>query len=72
LLSKPESTLTFTLLPSLTSANQDGVQNPSEKPANCATGVFWHMFTDFSVLGRGIPLGLTRTYSSSDVGTNGP
>ncbi len=44
----------------------------STSPVNCATGVFWHQFTDFSIPGRGVPLDLTRTYVSSDAATNGP
>ena len=43
-----------------------------QDPVNCATGVFWHTFTDFSVPGRGVPLDLTRTYESSEAGTDGP
>ena len=39
---------------------------------NCATGVFWRTSTDFSVPGRGVPLDLTRTYESSEAGTDGP
>jgi RHS repeat-associated protein len=72
--------LTFTLLSPLGSAEQGGAENPSEKPVNCsttepvncATGVFWHTFTDFSVPGRGVPLELTRTYTSAAASTNGP
>ena len=41
-------------------------------PVNCATGEFWHTFTDFSVPGRGVPLNLTRTYVSAAAGTDGP
>ena len=48
--------------------------NPSMKPVqcqsgptpvNCASGDFWHTFTDLSVPGRGVPLDLTRTYNSA-------
>jgi RHS repeat-associated protein len=61
-------------------AEQGGAANPSEKPTtcstgmpvNCATGVFWHTFTDFSVPGRGVALDLTRTYSSSQAAVDGP
>jgi len=63
-----------------TTAEQGGPSNPSEHtttcsngdPVNCATGVFWHTFTDFSIPGRGVPLDLTRTYSSSQAPVNGP
>lgn len=44
----------------------------SASPVNCATGDFWHQFTDFKIPGRGVPLNLTRTYVSSAAGTNGP
>jgi RHS repeat-associated protein len=43
----------------------------SSRPVNCATGVFWHEFTDASIPGRGVPLKLTRTYSSIDAATVG-
>jgi RHS repeat-associated protein len=63
-----------------TSPEQGGPSNPSENPTtcsngdpvNCATGVFWHTFTDFSIPGRGVPLDLTRTYSSSQAAVDGP
>ncbi|MEV4517069.1 RHS repeat-associated core domain-containing protein [Dactylosporangium sp. NPDC049525] len=35
---------------------------------NCATGVLRRQFTDISVEGRGVPLRLTRTYSSARAG----
>jgi RHS repeat-associated protein len=44
----------------------------SSRPVNCATGVFWHEFTDVSVPGRGVPLQLTRTYSSINAEVDGP
>jgi RHS repeat-associated protein len=40
-------------------------------PVNCATGDFWHSFTDFSVPGRGLPLNFAHTYTSSAAGTPG-
>ncbi|TMK58957.1 MAG: RHS repeat-associated core domain-containing protein [Actinobacteria bacterium] len=59
---------------------QGGARNGSEhrttchssRPVNCATGVFWHEFTDIAVPGRGVPLHLTRTYSSINAATDGP
>lgn len=42
------------------------------KPVNTAFGNFWHTFSDLSVAGRGVPLSLTHTYSSTNAGTNGP
>lgn len=42
------------------------------RPVNCATGVFWHQFTDLSVPGRGVALNFSRTYSSSAAATDGP
>ena len=61
-------------------SEQGGAANESENattcstphPVNCATGVFWHQFTDFSIPGRGVGLTFTRTYSSSQAGTDGP
>ena len=59
---------------------QGGAPNRSEhhstcskgSPVNCATGVFWHEFTDASIPGRGVPLDFTRTYSSMNAETDGP
>lgn len=59
---------------------QGGAPNRSEhrstcgagRPVNCATGVFWHEFTDAKIPGRGVPLELTRTYSSMNAETDGP
>jgi len=61
-------------------AEQGGPANESEnpttcstaRPVNCATGVFWHQFTDFAIPGRGAGLTFTRTYSSSLAVTDGP
>src|SRR6266567_5129856 len=61
-------------------AEQGNALNESEhsttcstpRPVNCATGVLWHQFTDFSIPGRGAGLSFTRTYSSSLAGTKGP
>src|SRR5262249_39190008 len=36
----------------------------TSNPVNCATGEFWHTFTDLAVPGRGPTLDLTRTYTS--------
>ena len=56
-------------------------KNPAEKsvqcqygpnPVNCATGDFWHTFTDASVSGRGLPLDLQRTYNSATASVEGP
>jgi RHS repeat-associated protein len=38
--------------------------NQTIAPVNCATGNFWHTFTDLNIPGRGLPLHLTRTYNS--------
>jgi RHS repeat-associated protein len=61
-------------------SEQGGAPNRSEKrttcskghPVNCATGVFWHEFTDAQVPGRGVPLEFTRTYSSLNALEDGP
>jgi len=41
-------------------------------PVNCASGEFWHTFTDANVPGPGPNLDLTRTYNSLDASTEGP
>ena len=41
-------------------------------PVNCATGDFWHSFSDVSIPGRGPTLDLTRTYNSLSSGLDGP
>lgn len=61
-------------------SEQGGAPNRSENhttcstghPVNCATGDFWHEFTDAQVPGRGVPLEFTRTYSSMNAGEDGP
>lgn len=40
-------------------------------PVDCASGDFWHTFTDVSIPGRGPGLTLTRTYNDLDAGTLG-
>ena len=63
-----------------TASEQGGAPNGSEhftvcqsaKPVNCATGEFWHSFTDFKIPGRGVPLDFTRTYVSGNASTDGP
>lgn len=42
----------------------DPVCNNGPSPVNCASGDFWHTFSDVSVPGRGPGLDLTRTYNS--------
>lgn len=78
--SSNSGTLQFTLAEAATTAEQGGADNPSENstdcsilaPVNCATGVFWHEFTDIQLPGRGVPLDFSRTYVSSRAGVNGP
>ncbi len=41
-------------------------------PVNCATGDFWHSFSDLAVPGRGIPLDFTRTYNALEAARDGP
>ena len=58
----------------------EGGGSPDVLPTTCScgapvdtdTGEFWHTFPDLSVPGRGIPLDLTRTYSSLGASTLGP
>lgn len=44
----------------------------SSRPVNCATGDFWHSFTDVSVPARGLPLGFERTYDLANSQVDGP
>lgn len=61
-------------------AEQGGAGNPSEhsttcskgRPVNCATGTFWHRFTDVRVPGHGVPLTFERTYQSSAAVVDSP
>ena len=41
-------------------------------PVDCATGNFWHCFTDVSVPGRGPALNLTRTYNAQNTASDSP
>ena len=43
----------------------------SHYPVDCASGDFWHTFTDSSVAGPGPNLDLTRTYNSLNASTEG-
>ncbi len=64
------------------SVDPSEVRSPSEPqqtacesgsyPVNCSTGEFWHTFADLSIPGRGVPLSLSRTYSSLHASSNGP
>ncbi|GAB3851099.1 hypothetical protein GCM10028801_00010 [Nocardioides maradonensis] len=50
---------------------RSGAQNCSTaKPINCATGDFWHTFTDLTIPGRGVAIDFERTYSSMLAGTD--
>jgi YD repeat-containing protein len=58
-----------------------GGSNPAENvkqchrtayPVNCATGNFWHTFSDLAIPGRGPALDLNRTYNSLAAGNDGP
>ena len=51
---------------------EPNVNCSTAKPVNCATGEFWHTFTDISVPGRGIPISFTRTYNSLAAASGGP
>ena len=44
----------------------------TNNPVNCATGDFWHTFTDADIPGLGVPLTLSRTYNSDLALQNGP
>lgn len=65
------------LMPSETlgggSLDERNVQcSQGQYPVNCATGDFWHTFSDVATPGRGVPLGLSRTYNSLSASTNSP
>lgn len=73
-------TATTVIVGGPTAGEQGGSSNLSEnpttcsraQPVNCATGVFWHQFTDLAIPGRGAALNFSRTYSSSQAATDGP
>jgi Domain of unknown function (DUF6531) len=59
-----------------TLASDRSQKNPTtctsgKRPVNCASGDFWHTFTDVSVPGPGPALDLTRTYNSLSASTLG-
>lgn len=65
----------------LNATEQLGSQNPSENnvscshgayPVNCASGNFFHEFTDAAVPGRGPSLKLARTYNSLAASASSP
>jgi RHS repeat-associated protein len=64
----------------ITGSEQGGAPNGFENlttcstsnPVNCATGDFWHTFTDINTPSLGIPLVLSRTYNSDEASNNGP
>lgn len=41
-------------------------------PIDSFSGEFYHTFNDFSIAGRGLPLGFSRTYNSASASVNGP
>ena len=43
----------------------------TSRPVNCATGDFWHQFTDVAVPARGLPLAVARTYDVALSGVQG-
>ena len=63
-----------------TVSEQGGSPNTTEasttcstgSPVNCATGTFWHTFTDAHLPGLGLPLDFARTYVSANASANGP
>src|SRR5262249_8216220 len=46
--------------------------NKTGHPVNCATGNFWHTFTDLAIPGRGPALALQRTYNAQEASTDSP
>ena len=52
---------------------EHGTTCSTPAPVNCATGAFWHTFTDSASAGsEGIPLSFSRTYSSEFASQDGP
>jgi RHS repeat-associated protein len=49
-----------------------GRGNATGSPIDTATGNFWHVFTDFSIPGRGYPLSFVRSYNSQSAASNSP
>jgi RHS repeat-associated protein len=62
----------------ITKGEQGGAPNQFENtttcstsnPVNCATGDFWHTFTDVDIPGLGVPLSISRTYNSNQATTD--
>jgi RHS repeat-associated protein len=55
-------------------SGRSAVHNPTcnhGQPVNCASGDFWHTFTDVDIPGRGPGLNLTRTYNSLSASREG-
>ena len=48
-----------------------GCTTQGSYPINCASGDFWHSFTDISIPGRGPAIDLERTYNSLDATVEG-
>ena len=42
------------------------------QPVNCATGNFFHVFSDLQIPGRGVPLDLNRTYNALAASQDSP
>ncbi|MDX6353484.1 MAG: hypothetical protein QOF98_387, partial [Streptomyces sp.] len=69
-----------TLLVGAAAAEQGGAANAAERqttcstarPVNCATGDFWHTFTDIDVASRGLSLLFSRTYDAANAAVDGP
>jgi RHS repeat-associated protein len=55
-----------------TSYSQNSTTCPVARPVNCATGDFWHTFTDLTIPGRGVPLAFVRNYSAAMSNLDGP
>ncbi len=54
-----------------TAVQPEPCNNSGLNPVNCASGDFWHTFTDFDIPGRGIPLDLSRTFNSLAANSEG-
>ena len=53
------------------SVGGNGCSTQGPYPVDCASGDFWHSFTDVSITGRGPGLDVSRTYNDLEAGTSG-
>jgi RHS repeat-associated protein len=66
-----EAPLYFTSVATSHSTQNSPTCTYGHYPVNCASGDFWHAFTDLSLGGRGPGLAITRTYNALDPSSPG-